>query len=1116
MNKHFLFGVLLSCAIVAGIPAQAEERLLASNGDLKAYVEKGACAEEMAVTVKSPDVSTFNEDSVPLQQLMAGVKAIIGLECGAAKNFSVTGQVNSDTVFKGRLEEATGRLVALDLPQDANQSAAEGPPTATPRDLSENGEVSPSGTGFSYIGTDGKKTTAVLVDDRLPLGSARCLGLPDAKSKLCESQWRLAANAASNKIAIRLFGDSLPEAVDPAYDRNESVSTLLNDIPPSTRLEIGAAAFGPLDETQTETLSIPYYGTAPIGKQPPLAEMMQKLTPFQMRRFWGAVRENAIANVDSQPAFPLGVRMYCAIKLQTYDFTKKVFPLAHTSQACSQAPLFNTDLIRHSLNKSIRLSSKLPPMPASLPKPDGEAETFWEQYKGEQLVLSFDVDIAGIDAERFNPKQLFAVIVDRGNKALFLATDLNTPIHIFEEPKDAPAPASNTASSAGIKPLPEGAIHLRNTKYGLLDNYYTDDLSRPQSTAGYFEPSESSQAKGLPVTVVSKTAHYIQTGQQGQLPKSAPVFHSGGQGFQTKIASMMGVPVDHVVRAQAGSSAMVYYVLPAPVSSYTIDIPEKLDMQGKPSVSVAGQLVRAVTLAIDEKREAQVLFFVPETLYIMDSDPTANRPDVPLHSIAASQEKRDLQIVNYPPAAWFTAEFARLRGEDPAATLQQVMNDYSYKWQIGDNFKQIEVVQELFAEQDAFDKARNKNEGVWVFGTASLQDYDPSTGFIVKSISLKPLDDGVKKTAPYKNLALEPGLAGKLAIKMPLEEAQAWKKQAPSFPSFAIRGRAKITGAEKGAGVRKTLKIELLELELLDRQADSTVRDPSQVRHTFDLSHLEDTTMADGGAKKEQNPRREAIRDADIIGLKLGMTVNQADATIRTKMDVGWIAELSETAKKKSTYKKDDPYNNYLLYISKDGKHQITLYVHPEQSNKLLGITRAISISPETEQDKMYAQLKTKYGNDPVLSDQYLLWTVDPGLKTGTGASAQQLGQGFRSGYCFTQLGSGISFQDLQTTDGKPLRDAVSESTEHGAMNKWIRPARISVYGSKVQDRSTATHSWDAEKWRQCGPTIMAKVAARGGNTKTLQVGLHDLNVYADLYLARQKQKKDAVVLPDL
>ena len=239
------------------------------------------------------------------------------------------------------------------------------------------------------------------------------------------------------------------------------------------------------------------------------------------------------------------------------------------------------------------------------------------------------------------------------------------------------------------------------------------------------------------------------------------------------------------------------------------------------------ELRRAAIVPITDKLSARVLFIVPQILYVLDSDPNYQQPDVPLLSRPVVDRTVQLTSIEFPPVAWFVAEFARRMGGDPVAELQEAMEGYSYNWQIGDAFARAEAVQTL-AQGIAEFESRRSGDDVWVTGELQLNDYDPTAGFQVSSFKLAPLPGRRTAEKAYEYaVRINPSSELDRSLNLPVEEARTWKESAKSFLSFAVRARIAVVSVEQGASdFERNLTVDVKEVELLDKDAVLTARDP--------------------------------------------------------------------------------------------------------------------------------------------------------------------------------------------------------------------------------------------------------------------------------------------------
>lgn len=243
---------------------------------------------------------------------------------------------------------------------------------------------------------------------------------------------------------------------------------------------------------------------------------------------------------------------------------------------------------------------------------------------------------------------------------------------------------------------------------------------------------------------------------------------------------------------------------------------------------------------------------------------------------------------------------------------------------------------------------------------------------------------------------------------------------------------------------------------------------------------------------------------ADILGVRLGMTIDEADRIIREKIDVGWVLELSEDAKNEWIYK---PYQSLRIYMSKDGTEQFTLFIEPAHSNKILGLGRTVALASEIPKEMVLEKVKAKYGNNYIEARHssqllnHLIWSDDVDAFSGN---------------CASHIESSDYRDDLQTTDGQLVKDMIPQKMSIDARNGWVQIVGIYVDGGLLYKGKSS--KWEAEKWLECGPTIMAGIEpmVAGKRRNELRVTIHDLSRYADYYLKNAQKTEQTIELPDL
>lgn len=105
------------CTALATAPAQART-LLTSNG-IEVRVEDGEtwCGDSVGLTFVAEDASPFRGDRVAVQELLGGVRAVLGFECPQVQEIQISGEVDGNVVYEARASAAEG-WVLVTLPQE--------------------------------------------------------------------------------------------------------------------------------------------------------------------------------------------------------------------------------------------------------------------------------------------------------------------------------------------------------------------------------------------------------------------------------------------------------------------------------------------------------------------------------------------------------------------------------------------------------------------------------------------------------------------------------------------------------------------------------------------------------------------------------------------------------------------------------------------------------------------------------------------------------------------------------------------------------------------------------------------------------------------------------------
>lgn len=120
---------------------------------------------------------------------------------------------------------------------------------------------------------------------------------------------------------------------------------------------------------------------------------------------------------------------------------------------------------------------------------------------------------------------------------------------------------------------------------------------------------------------------------------------------------------------------------------------------------------------------------------------------------------------------------------------------------------------------------------------------------------------------------------------------------------------------------------------------------------------------------------RQRLAEADVVGLKIGMTFAEAEAIIGSEMQIG-----EKYAPKTPFAETRGILDEFVTFVAADKSQSFVLYGHPGVSDEVLGIGRAIRLAEGADRAAISEQLAAKYG-EPITQD---LWAPflenDPGL----------------------------------------------------------------------------------------------------------------------------------------
>ncbi len=181
----------------------------------------------------------------------------------------------------------------------------------------------------------------------------------------------------------------------------------------------------------------------------------------------------------------------------------------------------------------------------------------------------------------------------------------------------------------------------------------------------------------------------------------------------------------------------------------------------------------------------------------------------------------------------------------------------------------------------------------------------------------------------------------------------------------------------------------------------------------------------------------------DMVGLRLGMTTQEAEAAIRGEMQVGQVLETPEPA---AGQEKPPAWLHGRLFIAKDGKERIAIFEgRGPAAGRVAGVWRQMLVKRSNElQNQVIAAMQAKYG-PPSVRGSETAWSARP-------ATEMQ---------CWN--GSFAAWENWTENDSKPFHVGYAASNE--------APELVVPYTDEGSRRLS---------YSQCGPSLHVKVGNGG------------------------------------
>lgn len=318
-----------------------------------------------------------------------------------------------------------------------------------------------------------------------------------------------------------------------------------------------------------------------------------------------------------------------------------------------------------------------------------------------------------------------------------------------------------------------------------------------------------------------------------------------------------------------------------------------------------------------------------------------------------------------------------------------------------------------------------------------------------------------------KNMIVEVGIAGvRVADKplpKPLEEAR--KRYDALRRELGLGGSGWAAADEPPSGAYYVFDARVVSARLVEDQTHDPIADLAlREARTLDLQALK---LPDSEATL---PDRTS--GLDIVGLRLGMTFDEADSIIRSHMKVGRVLTRDRARDAKAVTGDFESFSSSKIYIAEDNSEFIVLYDEPPSTpDVVLGITRQINFAHgQMTPAAAMAQLRKKYGQEN--------WT---GARGGVG-----WGKGLEE----TTINDTLSHMCLPASGNRSARDWLEED---GSPTQWRPGSAYSVPNMTM---------FSNVRGRNCGPVLSMQfdVVNDASVEDRLVLHLTDPNLYQKHY----------------
>lgn len=781
-------------------------------------------------------------------------------------------------------------------------------------------------TGAPVVGPDGLARVGdrlAVMTDSTYFGSAEGFGP--------------ALNAISTGLSAFLADYALASHPDPLATDDDALA-LLSRVPDRVRPIIQEATGGrPLDPMQEAYLER-------LGKDSPEAVGMQVqqvlayLNPFERRKAAEAVRALAAEIIPQAPASPAPIRVFCEVRLGSYDLDSATFPIA--SESCRGAI------------RGLAQGSGLAVMPTSIPMPWEEAEAFVEAHSdAHSFVGFFDASLELASVTDAQGTHVSAVPRDPSGVSLLRPGSASAVL------LELPGPQGPVAGA-----LPVIDLQKSGEKFEALLALAGPPQKFPADGRALIAVDSAPIAEILGFPANFNRNQSDSGGKPGD-------FHLSNSDWQwaERVATALGTPRDRLIGlGHTGYNeeiAAVFGLLPAPAADYAT--PPAADFYGDSQIAYQARAAVRAVHAFVEPSGATILVAVlqPVEASFSSSRRSGDQPRsyatfdlaaVPAREWAGETLAAPSQLARFVHAADSV-------GGDPAALMLA---------------EGVGSELDVFARQDMVNglvtaaRAMAPVDEFWMAGEVRYSEYAMDRQvFPASTVQLGPIDvlradDFAADAERYRDNA---------AFDLPMspDEARAWV--ATHGNSFRMPARARVRSLPASMNDRGQLlsAVEVLEFELLDDEAVATVRDPAHV-----LRQVVRTAAAPAPEAEQAAPTVAR----DVLGVTLGMPLAEAAALVRSE-----ITPTAEFVMRRDTAEhRDAPltaWDTYVtadLYFAEPSRLSMTLYSEPPTASDVVtGVLRAQTFegAARPHPDALHKLLVAKYG--PAANDDranVLIW----------------------------------------------------------------------------------------------------------------------------------------------